>query len=229
MFIFWWECCVNETFWWYELYAWRREHAAVASQSSVWQSSSSVFVCNLFNISEDYYVTSPEKTPYPMPNVHVFSPKTSPKNQASRFPPQKNQASSCRKGWNIRASGPTFGASMASPGCFSSWPPLQSCAWDALSAWRPRIWRCSCGPRRDEAGSCEMRWLIVDFMFFFENHEVFTVDLCRFMLIYVYLDFPFHPLWCRLLDVISFLSMFCSVHVRFGLRKQEVQLHVGAI
>ena len=89
MFIFWWECCVIETFWWYELYAWRREHAAVASQSSVWQSSSSVFVCNLFNISEDYYVTSPEKTPYPMPNVHVFSPKTSPKNQASRFPPQK--------------------------------------------------------------------------------------------------------------------------------------------
>ena len=170
-----------------------------------------------------------KKTPYPMPNVHVFPPKTSPKNQASRFPPQKNQASSCRKGWNIRASGPTFGASMASPGCFSSWPPLQSCAWDALSAWRPRIWRCSCGPRRDEAGSCEMRWLIVDFMFFFENHEVFTVDLCRFMLIYVYLDFPFHPLWCRLLDVISFLSMFCSVHVRFGLRKQEVQLHIGAI
>jgi hypothetical protein len=74
-----------------------------------------------------------------------------------------------------------------------------------------------------------MRWLIVDFMFFLENHEVFTVDLCRFMLIYVDVDFPFHPLWCRLLDVISFLSMFCSVHVRFGLRKQEVQLHRGAI
>jgi hypothetical protein len=89
MFIFWWECCVIETFWWYELYAWRREHAAVASQSSVWQSSSSVFAFNLFNISEDYYVTSPEKNTISNAKYSCIFPQNIPQKSGLKVSPPK--------------------------------------------------------------------------------------------------------------------------------------------